>query len=205
MAGPAYRIETERLIVRCWEPHDAPLLQSAVEVSLEHLRPWMPWARGEPKSLDERVDLLRTFRARFDLDQEFVYGIFDRKEARVLGGAGLHKRAGDDSLEIGYWVHVDHTGQGLATEASAALTKVAFDVHGVDRVEIHCEPANDRSAAVPARLGFVCEATLRRRLVAADGTLADRMIWTLLREELSSSPAASARVAAFDVIGRRVL
>ena len=35
---------------------------------------------------------------------------------RVVGGCGLHGRLDEHGLEIGYWVHVDRIGQGLATE-----------------------------------------------------------------------------------------
>src|SRR5262245_24825909 len=147
--GPAYRIETARLVLRCWSPEDAPLLEEAVDASLEHLRPWMPWANEEQPDLDSRVQVLREFRAKFDTGEEFIYGIFDPAESRVIGGTGLHMRSGPDVREIGYWIHVDHTGKGLATESTAALTNVAFVVDGVSRVEIRCDPANVRSSAVP--------------------------------------------------------
>ena len=75
--GPAYRIVTPRLIVRCWEPRDAPLLKEAIDSSLDHLRPWMPWARHEPQTLAEKVELLREFRGQFDLGANSVYAIFD--------------------------------------------------------------------------------------------------------------------------------
>jgi hypothetical protein len=39
--GPAYRIHTKRLIIRCWRPKDAPLLKLAIDESLDHLRQWM--------------------------------------------------------------------------------------------------------------------------------------------------------------------
>ena len=42
---PPYRIVTERLVLRCWEPRDAAALKEAVDASLDHLRPWMPWAQ----------------------------------------------------------------------------------------------------------------------------------------------------------------
>jgi RimJ/RimL family protein N-acetyltransferase len=204
--GPAYRIETERLVLRCWSPADAALLKEAVDASLDHLRPWMPWANEEPTDLDSRVALLREFRAKFDLGQEFVYGIFDAGESRVLGGTGLHMRSGSsDAREIGYWIHADHIGKGLATESTAALTNVAFVVDGVSRVEIRCDPANVRSAAVPAKLGFIHEATLRRAGIAGDGSARDTMVWTLLVEEFPSSPAAATELSAFDALGRRLI
>jgi RimJ/RimL family protein N-acetyltransferase len=107
--------------------------------------------------------------------------------------------------EIGFWIHVDHIGKGMATESTAALTNVAFAVDGVSRVEIRCDPANVRSAAVPAKLGYTHEATLRREGVAADGSRTDTMVWTLLAEEFPASPAAATAVSAFDALGRRLI
>src|SRR4051812_47187390 len=78
--GPAYRILTERMVLRCFEPRDAEALKAAVDSSIEHLVPWLPWARDEPQSLDAKVELLRTFRGKFDLGKDFVYGLFDRNE-----------------------------------------------------------------------------------------------------------------------------
>ena len=105
-------MQTERLTIRCWEPRDAPLLADALGSSLEHLRPWMPWAHGEPTPLDEKVELLRRFRGMFDLGQDFVYGLFDRDESEVVGGTGLHTRIGPEALEIGYWLRSSRVGAG---------------------------------------------------------------------------------------------
>jgi hypothetical protein len=49
--GPAYRILTPRLVIRCWNPVDAPLLKEAVDSSIDHLKPFMPWAHQEPTPL----------------------------------------------------------------------------------------------------------------------------------------------------------
>jgi len=203
--GPAYRIITVRLVIRCLEPKDFNLLKIAVEQSLEHLIPWMPWARREPMGIQDRIKLLRTWRGNFDLGLDFGYGIFNPSEDTVLGCTGLHTRLGSDAREIGYWIHKDHTNQGYATEASAALTKVAFEIDQVKRVEIHCAPDNARSAAVPRKLGFVHEATLHNRGIDADGNLRDSMIWTLFAEGYPTSPPAKAKIEAFDAIGRRII
>ena len=203
---PPYRIETPRLVLRCWEPRDAPLLKDALDSSLDHLRPWMPWARYEPEPLEAKVDLLRRFRGWFDLGQDFVYGIFSRDESEVVGGTGLHTRVGDDAFEIGYWIRASRTREGLATEASAALTRVAFDVCEVDRVEIRVDPANERSLAVPQKLGFTQEATLHRRLPPSEGQegLRDVVVFTLFRSALPESPVAFVELEAFDAAGSRL-
>jgi RimJ/RimL family protein N-acetyltransferase len=205
IATPPYRIETERLVIRCWEPRDAGTLKEAVDASIDHLRPWMPWAANEPQTLDEKVELLRSFRGQFDLGQNFVYGVLEPDESRALGGTGLHPRQGDDaSLEIGYWIREDAIGRGYATELTAVLTRVAFEHCGVERVDIRVEPSNVRSRGVPRKLGYVEEATLRRRLPAKsdDGPLRDVVMFTMVAEELAASPCAAYDYTPFDAAGR---
>ena len=202
---PPYRLETERLVIRCWEPRDAPLLKDALDTSLDHLRPWMPWAADEPQTLDEKVALLRRFRGSFDLGDDFVYGIFSRDERQVVGGTGLHTRVGAGALEIGYWIRASQVGRGYAGEATAALTRVAFGVCRVDRVELRVDPANEKSLVVPRRLGFTEEATLRRRLPSERGGAArDVVVFTLFADELDGSPAATLPVEAYDALGREM-
>jgi RimJ/RimL family protein N-acetyltransferase len=204
--GPAYRIVTPRLLLRCPTPRYAQLLQDAVTASVEHLRPWMPWAHAEPEALEAKVQRLRVFRAQFDRDEDYPYTIMDPAEREVLGGTGMHPRLGEASaLEIGYWISALHTGRGYATEASAAITRVGFEVNGLERMEIRCDPLNERSAAVPRKLGYTLEATLRANVRGVGGVMRDTQVWSLLRAEYPASPSASAQVEAFDAAGRRLL
>ena len=193
--------------MRCWEPRDAPLLKEAVDSSLDHLRAWMPWAHEDPQPLAAKVELLRTFRGKFDLGQEFVYGIFSADESEAVGGSGLHRRSFDGILEIGYWISASRAGQGLGTEAAAAVARVGFEVAGAERIEIRVDPGNAASLAIPRKLGFVEEGTLRRFLHGRDGTplQRDAVVFALLRHELAGSPVAAAKLRAFDAAGNIVL
>lgn len=203
--GPAYRVETARLVVRCWQPADAPLLRAALAASWGHLSPWMPWAKGEPTDLEGTLALTRAWRGAFDLGHDFVYGVFSPDETEVWGGSGLHTRGGEGVREIGYWVHVDQINRGLATELAGALTRVGFEVDGLRRIEIRILPTNVRSAAVARKLGYVHEGTLRARAADGEGGYLDMMVWALLADEYPDSPAASTDVSAFDVTGRKLL
>jgi RimJ/RimL family protein N-acetyltransferase len=205
VTGPAYRIETERLVVRCWDPADAALVKDAVDSSLEHLRRWMPWAHDEPQTLEQKVELLRRFRGQFDLGDDFIYGILARDETRVLGGTGLHVRVGAHAREIGYWIRADAEGRGYVTEAVAALTRVGFEIDALERIEIRCDPENTRSAAIPQRLGYAHEATLRGRVRDEDDRPRDVMVFTLFDDQYPSSPAADVALEAFDVVGAKLL
>ena len=140
----------------------------------------------------------------FDLGQDYVYGIFNPEETRLLGGTGLHTRLGESELEIGYWIDKDHVNQGLVTESTSALIKVAFEIVHVHRLEIHCDPGNVASAAIPRKLGFTHEGTLRAKTRFLD-LWSDSMIWGLLEHEYADSPASKAEIEVFDAVGHRLL
>lgn len=197
-----YTIHTPRLTLRCWNPADAPLLRAALDPeTIATLRPWLDWAWEEPRSLEDTLAYLRTCRGKFDLDQDYTFGVFTRDESAVLGGTGLHTRIGAGVLEIGYWIRLDARGQGLTTEAAAALTQAAFRFHGVARLEIHCDPENHASAAVARKLGYTHEATLRARTLRHDGRWHDSMVWTMLAEEFPHSPCAALPLEALNACG----
>lgn len=202
--NPAYRIETERLVVRCYNPSDAQMLSDSINESAEHLKPWMPWAHAAPESIEVIYDRTKRMRGNFDLGTNFTYGIFNKDESRVIGGTGLHARIGEQQIEIGYWIHRDFINQGLITESTMALVKVAFELLHVHRVEIHCSPLNLASASIPRKLGFTHEGTLRGKMHFLDHWI-DSMIWGLLDEEYPNTPSVKANIKVFDASGKPVL
>jgi RimJ/RimL family protein N-acetyltransferase len=165
----------------------------------------MPWVKSEPEELKVKIERLRMFRADFDLSKNYVYGVFDPHETELVGGTGLHPRVGSNAFEIGYWINVNHVNKGYATEISAALTKVAFEIEHINRVEIHCEPSNIKSSAIPKKLGYVYEATLRNRTENIKGELIDSMIWSIVKDEYLKSPCAKAKVVAYDAFGSQII
>jgi RimJ/RimL family protein N-acetyltransferase len=136
-----------------WRPERAAASVAAINASLDHLSPWMAWA-GEPATEAGLATFLAAGEELWEQRKDFGYAIVEAEGEQVLGGCGLHGRLGRTGLEIGYWVHVDHTGQGLATRASRALTDAAFAIDGVEVVRIQCEDVNVRSARVPEKLGY---------------------------------------------------
>jgi RimJ/RimL family protein N-acetyltransferase len=199
-----YRVETERLVIRCYEPGDATLMKDAIDSSLDHLRPWMPWTEHEPQTLEEKTDLAKTFRSQFDLGDNFVMGIFSADESEILGGTGLHPRQGPGGLEIGYFIRASATRQGYITESTAALTRVGFEICKAEYIEIRIDPENEASLGVPRKLGYVEEARLRGRLPGRrGGPLRDVTIFTMFRDDFD--PAIAPELRAFDASGRQLL
>jgi RimJ/RimL family protein N-acetyltransferase len=199
-----YKIETTRLLIRCYAPEDAAKLQTSINGSIQHLLPWIPWAQEEPQEIEWNAKFIRQFRGQFDLGQDTVYGIFDKKETEILGGTGLHNRVGKDAREIGYWINVNHIGKGYATEAVEALIKTGFEIEGLQRIEIHCSADNTRSYNVPYKLGFTHEATIKSHSTNRQGQVQDEMIWTLNAATYATSPIRETAVKAFDFLGRPI-
>ena len=199
-----YRIETERLVIRCYQPGDAHMMHAAITGSIEHLRPWLPWARQEPKELEGMAEFIRMFRGQFDLGQDAVYGIFDKTESEQIGGTGLHNRIGKEAREIGYWINVKHANKGYATEAVRALLRIAFEIEQMQRLEIRCDPENVFSRRIPLRLGFRHEMTLRTNPADGDGRLVDLMVWALNRREYETSEDEDIALRAYDFMGREI-
>lgn len=174
-------IRTERLLLRCWRPSDAPMLKSAIDESLVELQSWVDWALEHPLTLDVLEARLAGMQARFLRSEDWAFGLFDSEASHVVGGAGLHPRGSMDRLEIGYWIRSLATGRGLAREAASALVGAGFAHTAVPRVQILCDARNTRSAAVATHLGFRLTGITRQAFVTSHARERDTMTWTLSR------------------------
>jgi RimJ/RimL family protein N-acetyltransferase len=179
-ACPPERIEADGVVLRRPRAEDSAAMAVAVVASLEHLRPWMAWADDDATTPARRQEHLERCDAGWESGSDFAYLVLDGGERSVVGAAGLHRRIGPRAIEIGYWVHVDHTGRGIATAVARALTAAARALPDVDRVEIHCDEANVRSAAVPRRLGYRLD-RIEDDDVTAPGETGRSMIWVAER------------------------
>ncbi|MCW2956655.1 MAG: GCN5-related N-acetyltransferase [Thermoleophilia bacterium] len=184
-------INTERLTIRPWEPADAPALLASVDGARASLGPWLPWV-AESTTLDHFRIAIQKFQSKWAVHSDLAVGIFDRTSGEVLGGSGLHRIDWELRVfEIGYWLGAGAEGHGYMTECAAALTLMAFEALDAERVEIRMDGQNRRSMAVPQRLGFVHEGTLRRSELTPDGEIRDTEVFALIRgDELPSRAAA---------------
>jgi ribosomal-protein-serine acetyltransferase len=147
---PDELITNGQVTLRRYRPGDVDAVFQSVTESLDHLRPWMPWAAGYTR--DSAAEFLAKSARDWADGQEYNYAII--RDGALAGGCGLMARIGPGGLEIGYWVHQAYTRRGLATAASAALVEQAFRLPGVDRVEIIHDELNVASGGVPCKLGF---------------------------------------------------
>jgi RimJ/RimL family protein N-acetyltransferase len=175
---PPERVEAGPLTLRRVRPDDAGAIAAAVSASLEHLRPWMPWAT--PDAAVRKTQLARVAEAdqMWEAGTSHIYSVLTADHGLLVGEIGLHRRVDDASVEIGYWIAASQARRGFGTLAAEAMTSVALALPGVNRVEIHCDEANTASAAIPRKLGYHLD-RIEKRLPEAPGETGRLMIWVL--------------------------
>jgi ribosomal-protein-serine acetyltransferase len=185
---PAAELVDGELTVRRLTVADAPSLDAAISSSLDHLRPWMPWAALEPLTAAERVALIERWDGEWSQGDNYGFGMFVGGE--VVGACGLHRRIGPGGLEAGYWVRADRIGAGIATRAARLLTNTAFELNDVGVVEIHHDRANVRSGRVPEKLGFIRVGETPDE-VSAPGEVGIDVCWRMQRADWTAQASAA--------------
>ena len=198
-ARPPRRVAAGPVVLRRMQPDDAGNLAAVVGESLDHLRPWMPWATKE--AADHRTQLARITEAAelWESGTDYIYGIFAAagpggpargpgggdnadpadaggEDGPLVGTIGLHRRAGEDIAEIGYWIAAAHARRGYGTAAARAVTSLAVALPGVRQVQIHCDEENVASAAIPRKIGYRLD-RIEAHEPEAPGERGRRMIW----------------------------
>lgn len=173
---PPSTLTAGALTLHRYRGDEAGSLLVAVGESVEHLRPWMPWAAEEP-TFDRLDEFVLQAAGWWSTGEAFNYWFSLDGSAGIAGGGGLHRQVtAPRTLEIGYWVHVRLTRRGIASLAASALTSAGLAVPGIDRIEIRCDEANVASAAVPRRLGFRLDDVIDDP-ITSPGEVGRCMVW----------------------------
>ena len=181
------RREGRRVVLRVFEAGDGGAIWEAVQELRYNVAPWQEWPvrhRSPGNSEREVLRMRRQFLAR----EYFYYAVRDRLDNRFLGWAGLEPA--DRRLpaySVGFWLSSSAEGQGLMSEALTLLIEMAFAALRAGRVAIAAEVGNGRSIALAERLGFQFAGTLRSSLMAADGSIRDAQVYSLIASDRAAA------------------
>lgn len=159
---------------------EAPALYGLVDANRIRLRRWLPWPDANQGVADSRAYIQR-MRAQARLGLGLSFGLWWK--GTLVGVAGfVWIDPANRSAGIGYWLAGEAEGQGLMTAAVAALLRHGFRTLKLNRIEIRAGIRNRRSRAIPERLGFRREGTLRQAERLAD-RFVDHAVYGLLAGE----------------------
>jgi ribosomal-protein-serine acetyltransferase len=170
---------SDQTYLRLLEDADAAELDRLVDANREYLALWLPWAGRQ--TLEETRTFIAETRRQVLRNDGFQSAIL--REERIVGVVGFHSVDWDNrSTSIGYWLSEPSQGKGTMTEAVRTLTKHALSVWELNRVEIQAAVGNRRSRAIPERLGFRKEGTLREAERVGNGYL-DSVVYAMLASD----------------------
>lgn len=170
----------EGVCLRLMEERHAPEVFTVVDRERAYLREWLPWVDMTTEA-EHTLNFIKTSLDQFANNDGFSAGIWSGDE--FVGGIGTHKI---DWLyrrvEIGYWIAQRFQGRGIVTDACRAVMEHAFHGWKLNRVEIHCATGNQKSCAIPKRLGFQFEGLLREAQLL-NGRYLDINVYAMLARE----------------------
>lgn len=165
--------------LRLLEEADAAELHGLIETNRAYLALWLPWAAGQ--TLDDTLDFIRGTRSQAQDNKGFQAAIVT--EVGIVGVIGyVSVDWANRSTRIGYWLDAAHQGRGIMTAAVRLLVDHALTVWQLNRVEIVVATENRRSRAIPERLDFRDEGTLRQFQLVG-GRYLDCISYSLLAED----------------------
>lgn len=168
------------VFIRLLEERHAPEVFAVVDRERAYLRQWLPWVDLTTK-VGFIVNFIRVSLQQFARGEGMAAGIW--VGAEFAGGIGTNiLDSVNRKVEISYWIASGFQGRGIVTAACRALIDHAFDERGLNRVEIHCAAGNEKSCAIPKRLGFQFEGVLREAELV-NGNYLDINVYSMLLRE----------------------
>ncbi len=182
---PATRITTERLLLRAYEPGDAPWYCAMSLRNKAHLG---KFEAGNPITTiateEDAAHVMSEFAASWVAGKAFFLGAFLHASGEFV--AQIYVGVANPDLpefEVGFIADVDHEGQGYVSEAVRGVLPFLFGQLGAHRVRLECDDTNERSARVAERCGFTLEGHIRENHLWPDGSITGTLHYGLLRRE----------------------
>ena len=155
-------------------------LFNAVDNNREHLSAFLPWVKYM-QTVDDFSNYINRCEQLNLQEQELNYVIL--LEGYIVGRIGLH----DINLQhmnasLGYWITTAASGKGIVTRCCNMLIAHAFNVLGLQRIELRASIFNHKSRAIAANLDFTFEGVLRKAELV-NGVFHDLCVYSILKDE----------------------
>jgi ribosomal-protein-alanine N-acetyltransferase len=179
---PLARIETPRLTLTLAPPEAAPRVVAYQRENWDHVARWSGPRGSEDLSVASWRRRLEQFAADERAGAALRLMLFPERNlgGPVLGVVNFTQifRGPFQACYLGYALDFRLEGRGLMHEALEAAIRHVFTVLKLHRIMVNYMPANERSAALARRLGFVPEGIARDYLYI-DGAWRDHVLTAL--------------------------
>ncbi len=179
------RLETERLVLRCYQAGDGRWYYPMSQRNHAHLSRYESGNRAMTIQSEEDAEVLvRAMAAEWVAREAFFMGAFVKQSDEFVAQIYVGPVNWDvPEFQLGYFADCDHEGQGYVTEGAKAALGFIFEHLKAHRVRLGCADTNVRSYRVAERCGMVREGHFRENHRQPDGTLNGSFLYGLLRSE----------------------
>lgn len=170
----------ENISLEFLEEIHAGSLLNLVNANRAYLREWLPWVDNMQTIANFKQYIIDTNKRAAE-KTDFGYAIIIDKN--IAGRIGMHHINQQNKIgEIGYWLADGLQGRGIITRCCKALINYGFTALELNRIEIKCAVANDRSRAIAEKLHFKQEGILRQA-EWLNGKFIDLYLYALLKTD----------------------
>ncbi|REC95614.1 GNAT family N-acetyltransferase [Kushneria indalinina] len=175
----------ETLSLSLLHPHMAPELYRLVADNRAHLSPWLGWVAHTVSPADSAGFIRQSLHDYAD-GKRLICGLHYHQTRPVLVGTISFNEIlpATGRASLGYWLGERWQGQGLMTLACQAMTRLAFEHYGLEKVQISAATGNTRSRAVCERLGATLEGVITRA-ESVNGVVHDHAVYGLFRDSMA--------------------
>lgn len=169
----------ESVMLRWLNDGEAAELFAITDKNRIFLRRWLPWLDGN-KTAEDSLRFIQWSSHQREAGKALTYGIWSG--GMLAGVITAFLDPPNRSAVIGYWIGEDMQRKGLVTRSVETLIRYLFLDLELHRISLRIAPSNTRSRAIPQKLGFKLEGTLREDEWLYDH-FSDSCVYGLLRRE----------------------
>lgn len=173
------QLETERLILRNFNPSDLPFVFKHFSSSFvsQYL-----YDNEPPQTPEEAGEILGW--AMEHNSNHIRWCIVLKETSEQIGTIGFHKYdEQNNSAEIGYDLAEKYTQKGIMSEALMCIIQHGRTAYGLHRIYASVAEKNEASNRLLAKNGFALEGICRDQYFFR-GTYYDHKIWSYITEEI---------------------
>ena len=200
LTAPARRGGTAAVHLGPLEPDDVPRIAQACAAPATQA--WLP-ELPSPYTAADAIAFVATREEEHAAGRGVYWAVRDRAGGPLTGTMALFRLGpGARSAEVGYWVHPDAAGRGVATAAVQAVVAHAFAPEasgglGLARVALRASRGNVASRRVADKAGFAQVGVERDAERLRDGTVTDLLVHDVVASKApAGAPDGGARPGA---------
>ncbi len=174
---------TSRALIRRFREGEGKAFYDLVRDNHGYVEDHFPHLMQQVHNAEEGEAFVRRKLAAWLLQEEFCFGIWHTKEAKLVGYIHLSEIDWDLPLaEVSYFLDQSEAGKGVMTEVLARVVQFGFKQLQLEKIRLRTLIDNYPSQRLARKVGFSREGDLRHEFRKSTGALLDLMQFGLTRD-----------------------